>query len=284
MNTPEPGFYQDPDDPSLERWWNGKTWVGQTRPANGQPPLPMDEVPAVGAPASAADAAPESDPGYPQLWDQHLGNTLTPNGWMPTASVEAQRKKVKSLVDYAWACSGLGLVICGPASLLGIGLGVAARARGEKWGVPVGWGPVILGTVAAILWLFIAVAVSLPTTSENTTTSGGGAQSQAQTFPEFEGTGYSPAEVEVGAIQPPDEYGYRSAPVTITNPRNNPGPCTFVVTVTVDSGDGSVQYDSAITSVNSLNPGQSYSAEVTFSEEFPDDAMYFVAESACIPE
>lgn len=46
---PDPGFYEDPQDPQQERWWNGRIWVGQTRPATGRPPLsPTDEVPSVG--------------------------------------------------------------------------------------------------------------------------------------------------------------------------------------------------------------------------------------------
>ena len=63
-DLPEPGFYADPDDSGLERWWNGRTWVGQTRRASGAPPLPMDVVPEVGAPQPTAKAQDDQRSGY----------------------------------------------------------------------------------------------------------------------------------------------------------------------------------------------------------------------------
>jgi hypothetical protein len=30
--SPQPGWYRDPAGPSSERWWDGRTWTGATRP------------------------------------------------------------------------------------------------------------------------------------------------------------------------------------------------------------------------------------------------------------
>ncbi|MFE2069721.1 DUF2510 domain-containing protein [Streptomyces sp. NPDC059467] len=67
-----PGWYPDPgqtsDGPATERWWDGKAWTEQTRPAGsaadwGPPPQP----PADGAyPAYPAYQAQPGYPGYPE--------------------------------------------------------------------------------------------------------------------------------------------------------------------------------------------------------------------------
>lgn len=49
MALPQPGYYVDPNDPSIERWWDGGKWVGQTRPSQGGPPWPLESSPPVGA-------------------------------------------------------------------------------------------------------------------------------------------------------------------------------------------------------------------------------------------
>ena len=36
---PPSGWYPDPTDPTLDRWWNGGTWASDTR-AKGGPPTP----------------------------------------------------------------------------------------------------------------------------------------------------------------------------------------------------------------------------------------------------
>lgn len=66
-----PGWYPDPgqtsDGPATERWWDGKAWTEQTRPAGsaadwGPPPQP----PADGAqPAGGAQPADGAQPAYP---------------------------------------------------------------------------------------------------------------------------------------------------------------------------------------------------------------------------
>ncbi|MEU9409706.1 DUF2510 domain-containing protein [Streptomyces sp. NPDC048281] len=72
-----PGWYPDPgqtsDGPATERWWDGKAWTEQTRPAGsaadwGPPPQPPADgpEPAAGAyPAYPADGGYAAYPGYP---------------------------------------------------------------------------------------------------------------------------------------------------------------------------------------------------------------------------
>ncbi|MFJ8487876.1 DUF2510 domain-containing protein [Streptomyces sp. NPDC094038] len=72
-----PGWYPDPgqtsDGPATERWWDGKAWTEQTRPAGsaadwGPPPQPTADGPesAAGAyPAYPADGGYAAYPGYP---------------------------------------------------------------------------------------------------------------------------------------------------------------------------------------------------------------------------
>ena len=32
MTAPTAGWYDDPDDASIRRWWDGRDWTDQTRP------------------------------------------------------------------------------------------------------------------------------------------------------------------------------------------------------------------------------------------------------------
>lgn len=56
--TPPPGFYLDPDDPSRDRWWDGSAWAGWARPVS----VP-DALPALAAPSSVAEHATEHGAG-----------------------------------------------------------------------------------------------------------------------------------------------------------------------------------------------------------------------------
>lgn len=38
--SPPPGWYQDPQDAGLQRYWNGTAWTDQTQPAAAPPPPP----------------------------------------------------------------------------------------------------------------------------------------------------------------------------------------------------------------------------------------------------
>jgi hypothetical protein len=68
-----PGWYPDPgqksDGPATERWWDGRAWTDQTRPAGSAaawgPPAPQPGHPYADAPTQAAFPAYPGYPGYP---------------------------------------------------------------------------------------------------------------------------------------------------------------------------------------------------------------------------
>ncbi|MGV4986378.1 DUF2510 domain-containing protein [Streptomyces sp. NPDC001709] len=64
-----PGWYPDPgqtnDGPPTERWWDGKAWTDQTRPAGTAAPWgPPPQPPAPGGPQPAHPAVPSALPAY----------------------------------------------------------------------------------------------------------------------------------------------------------------------------------------------------------------------------
>lgn len=54
--NPSSGWYPDPHDPSIERWWDGTRWSGPTRPHVPNMP-PPDEAPRISAVKSEAGHA-----------------------------------------------------------------------------------------------------------------------------------------------------------------------------------------------------------------------------------
>ncbi|MGW1957527.1 DUF2510 domain-containing protein [Streptomyces sp. NPDC001920] len=66
-----PGWYPDPgrksDGPPTERWWDGKAWTDQVRPAGSAAAWAPPQPPAPGAPVGqpTAPGAPAAYPGYP---------------------------------------------------------------------------------------------------------------------------------------------------------------------------------------------------------------------------
>ncbi|GLW71912.1 membrane protein [Kitasatospora phosalacinea] len=61
------GWYPDPvdtdSDPRPQRWWDGKGWTAETRPAPAGPAAPADATPADATPADAPPAAGTAAPG-----------------------------------------------------------------------------------------------------------------------------------------------------------------------------------------------------------------------------
>lgn len=317
---PDPGFYQDPEDPTQERWWNGKTWVGQVREANGRPPLPMDPVPAVGAPAVQVEevVAPIYQPG-----DVVHGHLLGADGQWYAVQPGAQAPPPKQTPPpsgvrplnnaYLWALAVVGpiftflQVFASTTDLLWllvftvIGLNTVFAFLDEKevkasrpevkpvtfvWGlmlVPVylwlrrrdtreNQLPVVLWFVGVLVSWFVALAISL-------------AQSQVVVVPSQPQQNlptYQQARVTLGNGTI-DEFGVATAPVEITNPRTNPGPCGFYLTITAESPDGTILYDSAGASVATLAPGQTYTTEIVFTEDIPPEALLVARDLDCYP-
>ena len=43
--APPPGWYTDPENPFLYRWWDGTAWTAHTAPVNGQPTAASQGMP-----------------------------------------------------------------------------------------------------------------------------------------------------------------------------------------------------------------------------------------------
>lgn len=70
MSTIAPGWYKDPVDPTIQRYWDGEGWIGDPIPADATPPEgpPAPAAPPPPAPAAPTVPAPPSPtppPGWP---------------------------------------------------------------------------------------------------------------------------------------------------------------------------------------------------------------------------
>jgi membrane protease YdiL (CAAX protease family) len=64
-NNPPAGWYPDPDNPDLARYWDGKGWTEYTGPRKGQSGPPRDAPPEGANPTAPAEAPPEGAPTVP---------------------------------------------------------------------------------------------------------------------------------------------------------------------------------------------------------------------------
>jgi Predicted membrane protein/domain len=83
----EPGWYPDPVDKSVQRYWDGEQWVGRPIPADATPPVtpPPPEPP---APSSAPPAGPSPVPAKAQ----------PPSEFSPPVAVQDMRLGTQTLV------------------------------------------------------------------------------------------------------------------------------------------------------------------------------------------
>lgn len=74
MTTPAQGWYPDPADGRMVRWWSGAGWTEHTRPHPDQPQPPAFQVPAQQQPAYQQPAYPQ--PAYQQPYPQRPGQPV----------------------------------------------------------------------------------------------------------------------------------------------------------------------------------------------------------------
>lgn len=86
METTEPGWYGEPGNPDLERYWDGTQWTPQTRAA-APPPSPTQ-------PAETPGAAPQN---AVTGWASPAVEPLT----VPPAAVPAGRSRLGQLIGGA---------------------------------------------------------------------------------------------------------------------------------------------------------------------------------------
>lgn len=159
MALPQPGYYADPNDPSIERWWDGQKWVGQTRPSQGNPPLPMDNPPSVGtarAPETPIQQGTRPCPdcgGMASVNAQtcvHCGAPLAPVAVQaPQAFFSAEQETGRS--GY-YAAAWISLLFCLPLTIV---FNLMDNSVSKSKGLPPTFAPTI---VAIVLWVLFAAA------------------------------------------------------------------------------------------------------------------------------
>lgn len=152
MSAPEPGYYVDPDDPSKERWWNGRTWVGQTRNATGTRPA-LDGVMPVGAPVEPMTAPatqgtrPCPDCGHVVSVRAesciHCGAPLADLPPVRTAVGSPAQAERSGYYTAAWVC----VFFCSPLAII---FNLMDNSVSKTKGLPPTYTPMI---VAVILWI-----------------------------------------------------------------------------------------------------------------------------------
>jgi hypothetical protein len=63
----QPGWYDDPEDPNAQRYWDGNDWTPhrQRKPASASPPAPPPPPPSLPPPPAAYQPPPSSPPPPP---------------------------------------------------------------------------------------------------------------------------------------------------------------------------------------------------------------------------
>jgi hypothetical protein len=80
-----PGWYADPDNPTVHRWWNGSAWTDARQPAPGAAQAPA----APAAPATAYPAYPSAQTAYPAY----------PSG---AATTSVERRDIPTETPWIW--------------------------------------------------------------------------------------------------------------------------------------------------------------------------------------
>lgn len=89
-----------------------------------------------------------------------------------------------------------------------------------------------------------------------------------------QGAGSQDASSDVAdlALGPEDSLGFRSVTLTVTN--NSSKRSNYLIDVSIESPDGSTQYDTTIVFVNNLEPGQTTDSDAfPVTKEVPEDAV-----------
>lgn len=137
QSTPEPGWYDDPEQPGSLRWWDGQAWTDHRRP------LPTDPPP-TGSPAVAGVAAGHAV-GSPKI-----------DTWL-----------WQSIVVTVLCCLPLGIVGIVMASQAQTALnqgdvaGATDKARQARTFTLIGGGIGLLFVPVFFLWIFAAASFGM---------------------------------------------------------------------------------------------------------------------------
>ncbi len=113
--TPYPEWYPDPENTGLLRWWDGRNWTQQTRPASPRDPGPV--------PVSGSGGAFE-----PPAGDGHRGTSTAPDGHSRLEPPGSRLPPVGQLAQPVYAAPDAGRSRRRIWLIGGIGVGVLAAA------------------------------------------------------------------------------------------------------------------------------------------------------------
>ncbi|KAA9153497.1 DUF2510 domain-containing protein [Microbacterium lushaniae] len=107
-----PGWYADPDNPTVHRWWNGTAWTEARQPAN---PAPANPAPAASANAAPATNAAPASAAYPPYQQAPAAYSSAPAAYpsYPSAAPSAPapvRRDIPTDTPWIWLVVFLPLV------------------------------------------------------------------------------------------------------------------------------------------------------------------------------
>ena len=156
MTLPQPGYYADPDDSSIERWWDGGKWIGQTRPSQGNPPLPMENPPKVGTSLPPATPAAQGTRPCPDCGGMASVNAQTcVHCGAPLDAVAPEQPQAFSAAEKTgrsgyYAAAWVSLLFCLPLTIV---FNLMDNSVSKSKGLPPSFAPTL---VAIVLWVAFA--------------------------------------------------------------------------------------------------------------------------------
>lgn len=119
MTTPQPGWYDDPQDPNLQRYWDGQDWTPHQQQKSMPEPTPSPGIsaqpPPPGMPPQPPPSSMPPQSGYPTgspagspppAWPAPSPGTQAGAGQTPAVSFATVQGAVKQLGATAWLLIG----------------------------------------------------------------------------------------------------------------------------------------------------------------------------------
>lgn len=195
-SSPIAGWYPDPENPALERWWNGVAWSDQRRASTVPVAAPLPSAPAgyaapvavapgtASAPQPAADQPAPQYPGQPYSVQPYAPPGSVPpytapygGGYPGYAPIPAPPQNGMALAGIItsgvgallnWTFLGLPGIVGGVLSIFGLrrsrelaAMGMTETRRGMSIaGIAIGFGGSALTILLFLLWFVFAIASS----------------------------------------------------------------------------------------------------------------------------
>jgi hypothetical protein len=139
MTTPKPGWYEDPQDPTAQRYWDGQSWAPhrQRKPISGQAPSPAPTPPRnEPSPPTPPPATPSGKAGVSKVGLVLAGVALV----LAIAGMVASRVKLGTFLP--------GILVLAVIAILGVTLTLRSSRSGKRKAV-----------LVTVMTLVVAVAI-----------------------------------------------------------------------------------------------------------------------------